>query len=142
MEYQLSSKRKPEILKFLDFLGSLWGALAGLVVLFPFFNTLTEVLPMPYAYKGLFLAVSSIASVFGLLLTYALRRKIIALPYWRVKLAAFVSGLVALVCLFGYFGYVLENDVIDVNRHLETIDKLQKTNFSELLAKLNAGQTN
>jgi hypothetical protein len=131
----MQDKRR-DIVEFLYFLKGLWGSLAALTVLFPFFNRLVDALPTPYAYRDLFAAVASISAAFGLLLAYTLRIRIATFPYWRVKLPAILSGLVTLACLFGYFGYVLENDVIDRNRVLEARDSLNRAGLSQLVAQL------
>ncbi len=104
-----------EFKQFVDFLQNLWAALAGVSVLFPLSNTLTQVIPLAQWPDGGFgylsppgmTGVTTLASLFVVLWVFGKREKFLdrkasdALPIQAVR--SFVLGIVALLTyLAGY----------------------------------------
>jgi len=98
-----------ELKQFIDFLQSLWAALAGVSVLFPLSNTLTQVLPLArwpdggftYFSPPVVTGLTTLVSLFVILRAFGKREEIREQRAWdalpRQASRSFVLGVVALL---------------------------------------------
>ena len=102
-----------EFRKFIEFLGNLWGVLAGISVFFPLSNVLVQAIPLAQKNEGalaylspqLVTAISTVACVFVVFWSFAQRRQITTIrkrrPVQKQAVFSFAIGLASLIVYLG-----------------------------------------
>ena len=114
----MSSGELSDFREFASFLKSLWGVLAGLAgTLFPLSAALYQVVPVPSGLSGLFAAVSSILSLFSILIIFVSRETLFHFmlrrrsdsPLALMAIVAFVLGIGSFVTYLSSVDFLRTN---------------------------------